>query len=114
MSREPTSTSMQASQVLGGWSNAVHDPEPPAPEPTQPPRRAQRKRKFRVVVEPAKPKPKPAKPTRGYYERAVSKWTTTTEALTAEERQIISGYRLSVGGDAAEAERRRIEQEVRR
>lgn len=57
-----------------------------------------------------KPKPRPT-PTR---DRVVSKLLATTEALTAEERKIVSGYRLSTGGPAAEAERRQIEEQVRK
>lgn len=40
--------------------------------------------------------------------------TTTTEALTPYERQIVRGYRLSVGGPAADKERVQIEREARR
>lgn len=112
MSHEPSSAAHRWGQTHGGHAGYFPE-EKPAP-PAEPPRGPQRKRKFRVVVEPATPKPPVPQPTRGYYERAVRKQMTTTEALTAEERQIISGYRLSVGGDAAEAERRRIEKEVRR
>lgn len=113
MSREPESGAMRYSQIHGGHDGYLPEvkPEPPALPP------APKQRNFKIVVEPEKPKPKPPAPTRGYharaYERAVTKQLTTTEALSAEERQIISGYRLSVGGEAAEAERRRIEREVR-
>jgi len=116
MSREPSSAAHRWGQTHGGHKGYFPEQKP---EPsTQPPRGPQRKRNFRIVVEPAKPKPPVPQPTRGYHdvrrEEVVSKWTTTTEALTAEERQIISGYRLSVGGEAADAERRRIEKEVGR
>ncbi len=70
------------------------------------------------VAAPApKPRPRRARPMR---ERAVSKLLPTPEraliqrGLSAEERKIIRGYRLSIGGPAAEAERRQIEREVRR
>lgn len=107
MSAEPSSGAMRHALAHGGYQPA------PQVEPEPKPKR------LRIVVEPAKPRSSRL-PTaqhrdeRGNYQRAVTKLTTTTEALTAEERQIISGYRLSMGGAAAEAERRRIEQEVRR
>lgn len=118
MSREPSSSSMQASLTLGGWRNAAPARSKP-PEPAQPPRGPQKRRNFKIVVEPAKPKPGPATPTRGYYktrsrEEVVAKLTTTTEALTAEERAVVRGLRLSRGGPEAEATRQEIEEEVRR
>ena len=114
MSREPSSGEMRYAVAHGGYNNPGPEVKPPPP-PKIP------KRRFKIVVPEAKPQPVRGtlpsgqhRDERGNYQRAVTKMTTTTEALTAEERQIISGYRLSVGGAAAEAERRRIEQEVRR
>lgn len=53
----------------------------------------------RAEPRPARPKPGKGKKVRvrveGAERRAMNKWATTTEQLTAEERQIIAGYRLS-------------------
>ncbi|GAA4817122.1 hypothetical protein ACFQ0K_08635 [Nocardioides caeni] len=109
MSREPTSPAHRYREALGrsGALDPLPQPEaPPARDPLRKPQPPNRRRK-----------PKSPTPTRGYHtqrEQALTKLTTTTEALTAEERQIIRGYRLSIGGEAAEAARREIEREVRR
>ena len=105
MSREPQSAAHRYKQVGG-------DPIPPAPAPA-PVTTTQRARKFRIVVEPEKPKPRSRHADEmGNFQRAVTKLTTTTEALTAQERQIVRGYRLSTGGPAAERERQQIEVEI--
>ncbi|UMG94156.1 hypothetical protein [Nocardioides sp. TF02-7] len=90
---------MQAIGRSGVRENETPAP-PPKPDPLRKPQPPNRRRR-RV-------------PTDKQRERAFTKLTTTTEALTAEERQIIRGYRLSIGGEAAEAARREIEREVRR
>lgn len=96
MSHEPESAAHRWGQTHGG--HAGYFPEEKPEPPAQPTRAAQRKRKFRVVVEPEKPKPKPPTPTRGYYtarnrEEAVTKMATTTEALTADERALLKQLR---------------------
>lgn len=93
MSREPSSP------MHRGWS-AYDEPEPPPKKPRIRPG----KRNFKVRVEPSKKQK----------QRALTKLTNTTEALTAEERKIVRGYRLSVGGSTAEAERRLLEGEIAR
>lgn len=96
MSREPSSPVHRYREALARAGNAE-------PEPAPPPKPKPGKRKFRVTVEPSKRR----------REQTLAKLTTTTEALTAEERLIVRGYRLSIGGPAAEAERRNIEREAR-
>ncbi len=124
MSREPESSAMRYSQTRGGLEGYLPErkPEPPAEIPRGP----QRRRNFKVVVEPAKPKPKPATPTRGYYratsrEEAVTKLTTTTEALTNEERALLKqlrehdeGHGRSPGSTAGDAAAKITEQRKRR
>ena len=98
MSREPSSAMHRYNEAIGR-SGAVDLPTPlaPNPEPKKP-------RNFSIRVEPKK---KPRK-------QAISKMLKTTEQLSPEERRIVRGYRLSVGGPAAEQERIQIEREVRR
>lgn len=100
MSREPSSGELRY------WFTGGEPPPKPSPPPKanplakpQPP--PSRRRVPRVRVEGV-----------SAAERAVLKLATTTTALTAEERRIIRGYRLSVGGAAAEAAKREIEIEI--
>lgn len=92
MSREPSSPMMR------GWSSYEAQPTP-APEPTRP-KPGPPKRIPRVRVE------NPGK------DKALTKLATTTEALTADERRILRGYRLSTGGDAERLERMRIDLDI--
>ena len=92
MSREPSSP------MHRGWrSFEAPEPKPDLLRKPQPPIR---RRPPRVRVE------NPGK------DKAINKLLTTTEALTAEERVILRGYRLSTGGDAARLERMRIELDI--
>ncbi|UAL31250.1 hypothetical protein K8W59_07260 [Nocardioides rotundus] len=45
-------------------------------------------------------------------DKAMQKLMTTTEKLTREERRILRGYRLSVGGDTSRLERMRVELDI--
>lgn len=117
MSKEPQSGELRYRAALGrsgGLPEVV--PSPPKPKrPTQ----------LRVVVEPAKAKPPepkpPPQPTRRPQsarrspkrDRALTKWVTTTQQLTADERKMVAGLRLASGGPLAEETRRQIEREVR-
>lgn len=73
MSREPSSPMMR------GWRSFA---EPPTPPPKPKPG----KRKFTVRVS----------PPRERREQAMTRWTTTTEALTDVERAAVQGYRARV------------------
>ena len=64
MSREPSSGQMRHAQAHGGWDGG---PQPEAP-PSEPPRASQRRRNFKIVVEPAKPKPPPPEARAEYNE----------------------------------------------
>ena len=134
MSREPTSSAQvflhaQAHSPRPEPLSALYE-KPPEPPDTSP--IPYGKRRFRVTVEPKKqPRRRtrvddgggnsPAtnralgrKHTEERQVRAVAKLLSTTEALSAEERKIVRGYRLSQGGPVADAERRKIDREVRR
>ncbi|MGY2700766.1 hypothetical protein [Nocardioides sp. HB32] len=89
-----------ANRVWETHARTGEDTGPRVAPPTKPPP----PKRYRIRVEGLKPR----------RESVVSKWKTTTEALTDEERSIVRGYRLSVGGEAAETTRREIEAEVRR
>ena len=120
MSRRPTSAS---NIVRFNGGDAVPPPPPEKPKALPP------KKVPRVRVEMPKPKQQ-TQPGRAESEarqrraaatresarqKALTKLQTTTEALTPEERKIVRGFRLSGGaGFAAEqAERRRMEKEIR-
>lgn len=94
MSREPQSPMMR------GWRSYE---EPPAPTKTQP---KPGKRKFKVRVE---KKPAPQRMTR---EQALTKLTTTTEALTSEERGLLRELR-EVGPETAGKALSRIQEAKR-
>lgn len=84
--------------MMRGWGSFEAQPapesEPSHPKPGPP------KRIPRVRVE------NPGK------DKALTKLATTTEALTADERRILRGYRLSVGGDTSRLERMRVELDI--
>jgi hypothetical protein len=88
MSREPSSA------MHRGWRAFEQEPEPSQPKPGPP------KRIPRIRVE------NPGE------DKAINKLLTTTEKLSAEERKIVRGYRLSTGGDAARLERMRIDLDI--
>ncbi|MBD3926481.1 hypothetical protein IEZ26_17790 [Nocardioides cavernae] len=84
MSREPSSASMRLARSRGGWTN----PQPPVELPPTPLPRIQRRRSFKVVVEPAKPKlappPQPtATPKRDPYK---TRWSDLTPEEMASFR----------------------------
>lgn len=85
MSREPSSP------MHRGWRSFD---QPPEPEPTKP--APGKGRNIRIRVE------------NSGRDKAINKLLTTTEALSAEERKIIRGYRLSVGGETTRKERMRL------
>lgn len=87
MSREPSSP------MHRGWGAFE---QPPPAEPATPVKR----QTPRVRVEGAG------------RDKAMQKLMTTTEKLTREERRILRGYRLSVGGDTSRLERMRVELDI--
>jgi hypothetical protein len=91
VSREPSSPMHRQ------WK--YHEKVSPPPEPENP-KSSPPKRIPRVRVENAG------------QDKAIQKLLTTTEQLTAEERRIVRGYRLSSGGDAERIERARIELDI--
>lgn len=86
MSREPSSPVHRYREALGR-AGALDPPPAPPPKPKAKPKR----RNFRVVVP-----PKPG-PTR---EAAFTKWATSTERLTSDERALLREMR-EVSPDAA-------------
>lgn len=86
MSREPSSPVHRYREALG--RAGALDPPPPEPKPRKP-----KRRNFRVTV-PPKRDPESTR------ERAFTKLTTTTEALTADERALLREMR-AVSPDAA-------------
>lgn len=78
MSREPSSPVHRYREALGR-AGALDPPPEPTPAPRKP-----KRRNFRVVVP-----PKPG-PTR---EQAFTKWATSTERLTADERALLRELR---------------------
>jgi hypothetical protein len=99
-SREPTSAAHRERL----YAAPAPPKAEPAPAPTQLPKPQPPRRR-------AKPRVRVEGTAR---DRALTKALTTTEALSAEERRIVAGYRLSKGGPEAEAERKRIEQHIRK
>lgn len=111
MSREPESAAHRLSLARGKAGAAPESQPAPAAPPQTPPPPARRSPRIRVE---GVTKPQPIEgPGRAEMEArrrsVMTKAVMTTEALSDEERKILQGYRLALGGETAAKERARLE-----